>query len=396
MLISPKVKGFICTTAHPTGCQAHVEEQIAYVRAQGALANPPQRVLVIGASTGYGLASRISAAFGGGAATLGLCFERPAVGKRTASAGWYNTAAFHRAAHAAGLYAKTLNGDGFSDAVKQRTIELIRADLGTVDLVVYSLASPRRLHPDTGVLHTSVLKPIGKGVLQTGVDTDRDTIKQFDLPAATPAEIADTVAVMGGDDWERWMHQLQAAGVLAPGCQTTAYTYLGAQVTREIYWDGTIGAAKKDLDRAAAAMRAQGFRAAVSVLKAVVTQSSSAIPAMPLYLALLFKVMKQHGTHEGCIEQTQRLFAEHLCLPNPPLDEAGRHRVDELELDPVVQQEVERVFAAVTTENLHASTDFGGFRSEFLKLFGFGLAGVDYEAEVEPEVAIDGLVDLAG
>ena len=394
MVIHPKVKGFICTTAHPVGCEANVNEQIQFVRAQGPIADGPKRVLVIGASTGYGLASRITAAFGCDAATIGVFFEKPASGKRTATAGWYNTVALQNAADQAGLYSKNINGDAFSHPIKAKTIELIKQDLGQVDLIVYSLASPRRQHPDTGVLYSSTLKPIGKPVTQTGLDTDREIIKDFTLEPATQDDIDNTVAVMGGEDWELWLQALSAAGVLAPGCKTTAYTYVGEKITRDIYWDGTIGAAKKDLDRAAGEMRGKGFDATVSVLKAVVTQSSAAIPVMPLYLALLFRVMKADGSQEGCIEQIHRLFSECLYNASPRRDDAGRNRVDDKEIRPEIQGEVEKLWPQVTTENLNTISDFRGFRAEFLKLFGFGVAGVDYDADVDADVTINHLVEL--
>ncbi|MGB3621728.1 MAG: enoyl-ACP reductase FabV, partial [Ketobacter sp.] len=317
MVVQPRVKGFICTTAHPVGCEANVKSQIEFVKSQGEIEGAAKRVLVIGSSTGYGLASRITAAFAGGASTIGVFFEKAAAGKRTASAGWYNAAAFQSAADAAGLYSKNINGDAFSHEIKRQTIDLIKQDLGQIDLLVYSLASPRRQHPDTGVLHASTLKPIGKPVSQTGLDTDREIIKPFTLEPASQEEIDNTIAVMGGNDWELWIDALSNAGVLSESCKTTAYTYVGEQVTRDIYWDGTIGAAKKDLDRAAGGMRDKGIDSRVSVLKAVVTQSSSAIPVMPLYLALLFKIMKANGTHEGCIGQTYRLFNECLYNPSP-------------------------------------------------------------------------------
>lgn len=394
MVIHPKVKGFICTTAHPKGCEANVNEQIRYVQSHGAIPGAPKRVLVIGASTGYGLASRITAAFGGGASTLGIFFERPAEGKRTATAGWYNAVAFQNAADKAGLYAKNINGDAFSHAIKAKAIETIKADLGQIDLVVYSLASPRRQHPDTGVLHASSLKPIGKPFTQTGLDTDREIVKTFTLEPAEQKDIDNTIAVMGGEDWEMWMQALSATGVLAPGCKSTSYTYIGDEITRDVYWDGTIGAAKKDLDRAATALRDKGFDATVSVLKAVVTQSSSAIPVMPLYLALLFRVMKQDGSHEGCIEQTYRLFSECLYSDHPRKDDANRNRVDEKEMRSEVQAEVAALWPQVTTENLNEITDFRGFRAEFLKLFGFGIPGVDYDADVDADVKINHLIEL--
>lgn len=392
MVIKPRVKGFICTTSHPAGCEANVNKQIQFVKNQGAIEGP-KRVLVIGASTGYGLASRITAAFGCNASTIGIFFEKAASGKRTASAGWYNAAAFQKAADQAGLYSKNINGDAFSHELKSKAIDLIKADLGQVDLVVYSLASPRRQHPDTGELHSSTLKPIGKSVTQTGLDTDKEIIKEFTLEPASQDEIDNTVKVMGGEDWEMWISALSKAGVLAENCKTTAYTYIGEEVTRDIYWDGTIGAAKKDLDRAGSTLRGNGFDATVSVLKAVVTQSSSAIPVMPLYLALLFRTMKQAGTHEGCIEQIYRLFSECLYNASPRLDSEHRNRVDEKEVLPEIQKQVEELWPQVTTENLHEISDFKGFRTEFMQLFGFNVEGVDYDAEVEPDVAINNLVE---
>lgn len=393
MVISPRVKGFICTTSHPAGCAANVQKQIEFVKQQGGIAEAPKRVLVIGSSTGYGLASRITAAFGGGASTIGIFFEKAAQGKRTASAGWYNAAAFQQAADEAGLYAKNINGDAFSHEIKAKAIDLIKQDLGQIDLVVYSLASPRRQHPDTGELYSSTLKPIGKAVTQTGLDTDREIIKEFTLQPAAQEDIDNTVAVMGGEDWEMWLDALNKAGVLAEGCKTTAYTYVGDEITRDIYWDGTIGAAKKDLDRAASTLRDKGFDARVSVLKAVVTQSSSAIPVMPLYLALLFRVMKEKGTHEGCIEQIYRLFDECLFNSNPRRDNDGRNRVDEKEITPEVQKEVEALWPQVTTENLNEISDFRGFRTEFMQLFGFNVDGVDYAADIDPDVPVNNLLD---
>ena len=394
MIIKPRVRGFMCTTAHPTGCAASVREQIAYVRGQGSIAGP-KRVLVLGSSTGYGLASRISAAFGCGAATVGVFFEKEGSEGRCGTAGWYNSAAFHREANAAGLGAWSINGDAFSDEIKQKAIELIRRELGQVDLVVYSLASPRRAHPKTAVVHKSALKPIGKRIEERTLDTDKREVKQVALEAATAEEIADTVAVMGGEDWEMWIDALAAAGVLADNFRTTAYTYLGDRITWAIYWEGTIGAAKKDLDRAAAAINqriaGRGGRAYVSVLKAVVTQASSAIPIMPLYLSLLFRVMKAAGTHEGCIEQVYGLFREGLCVGAPALDDAGRLRRDGKELLPEIQREVERLWPLVSSANLDQTTDFSGYQAEFLRLFGFGLNGVDYDADVDSVVDIPNL-----
>lgn len=395
MIIKPRVRGFMCVTTHPTGCAANVRAQIDYVKKQGPLTGP-KKVLVIGASTGYGLASRITAAFGAGAATIGVFFEKEGTEGKPGSAGWYNSAAFHQEAEAAGLYAKSINGDAFSDEIKQKTIDLIKADLGQVDLVIYSLAAPRRLHPRTGVVHNSTLKPIGKDINMRGINTDKEVIQEMSVPAATEEEIANTVAVMGGEDWQFWIEALDAAGVLAPGAITTAYTYLGAELTWDIYWNGTIGAAKKDLDQKAALLHeklsATGGQARVAVLKAVVTQASSAIPVMPLYLALLFRVMKERGTHEDCIEQIDLLFRESLYGSTPRLDDDGRWRVDYKELDPEVQAKVAELWSQITTETINELSDFAGYKRNFLNLFGFEVPGVDYDAEVDPVVPIPQLV----
>ena len=396
MVIQPKVRGFLCTTTHPVGCLENVRRQKAHVEGKGEIGDGPKRVLVLGASTGYGLASRITAAFGSGAATIGVFFEKPGNERKSGTAGWYNSAAFHQLAGDAGLYAKSLNGDAFSDQMKARVIDLIKADLGQIDLVVYSLAAPRRTHPKTGEVYNSTLKPIGQATTQKGVNTDKEAIQDFHLEPATQDEIDHTVAVMGGEDWEMWMTALAEAGVLAPGVKTTAYTYIGEKITWDIYWHGTIGAAKQDLDQRVKGIRDKlaplGGDARVSVLKAVVTQASAAIPAMPIYLAILFKVMKAHGNHEGCIEQIDRLFRDHL-YGDGALDEAGRLRVDELELDPQVQAEVAGIWERIDTDNLKSLADFDGYRQEFLQLFGFSVAGVDYAADVDPNVAISGLVD---
>ena len=396
MVIQPKVRGFLCTTTHPTGCYENVRRQAEHVQTQGEIADGPKRVLVLGASTGYGLASRITAAFGSGAATIGVFFEKPGTERKPGTAGWYNSAAFHQMADEAGLYAKSLNGDAFADDMKAKVIDLIKADLGQVDLVVYSLAAPRRTHPKTGEVFNSTLKPIGQPTTQKGVNTDKEAIQDFHLEAATQEEIDHTVAVMGGEDWEMWIDALAEADVLAEGAKTTAYTYIGEKMTWDIYWHGTIGAAKQDLDRRVVGLREQlaplGGDARVSVLKAVVTQASAAIPAMPIYLAILFKVMKARGVHEGCIEQINRLFRERL-YGDGELDEAGRLRVDQLELDPAVQAEVADIWDQISTDNLRSLADFEGYRQEFLQLFGFGVAGVDYDADVNPEVDIPQLVD---
>ena len=396
MVIKPRVRGFMCITSHPVGCEANVQSQIDYVTQQGTINGGPKKVLVIGASTGYGLASRITAAFTSNADTLGLFFEKEGTEKKPGTAGWYNSAAFHKAAEAKGLYAKSINGDAFSDALKQTTIDTIKADLGQVDLVVYSLASPRRQHPKTGEVHMSTLKPIGKDVVQQGVDTDKGIIKEFAIGAANQEEIDNTVAVMGGEDWQMWISALSDAGVLATGCKTTAFTYVGEKITRDIYWDGTIGQAKKDLDHKVIGIRKQmnaiDGDARVSVLKAVVTQASAAIPVMPLYLGLLFKVMKAEGTHEGCIEQIDLLFRESLYGTKPYQDAEGRLRADYKEIKPHVQAEVEALWSKINDENLFEVSDMVGYKEEFLRLFGFGIDGVDYEAEVNPVVAISNAI----
>jgi enoyl-[acyl-carrier protein] reductase/trans-2-enoyl-CoA reductase (NAD+) len=396
MIIKPRVRGFMCITSHPAGCDENVKQQIEYVQSQGKIAGGPKKVLVIGSSTGYGLASRISAGFGSDAATLGLFFEKEGTEKKPGTAGWYNSAAYHKYAEHKGLYAKSINGDAFSDEIKQKTIEVIKQDLGQVDLVVYSLASPRRTHPKTGEVFNSCLKPIGKSVTQRGINTDKQIIQDVTLDPATDEDISNTVAVMGGEDWQMWIDALDEAGVLADGAKTTAYTYIGEKLTWDIYWDGTIGQAKKDLDTRVISLReklaATGGDARVSVLKAVVTQASSAIPIMPLYLSLLFKIMKADGSHEGCIEQVYGLFRNSLYGSEPTLDDDGRLRADGLELRPEIQDAVAQLWEQVTTENVSEISDFAGYKSEFLRLFGFGIDGVDYEADVEPQVMIKNLV----
>jgi len=393
MIIKPRIRGFICTTAHPAGCAAHVNEQVEYVRKQGSIAGLPKRILVIGASTGYGLASRIVPAFAGGASTIGVFFEKPGEDGRTGSAGWYNSVAFEKAAHTAGLYAKSINGDAFSDAIKQQAIDLIKKDLGQVDGVIYSLASPRRTHPRTGVTHSSTLKPIGAPYTAKTVNTDKGAVHDITLEAASEQEIADTVTVMGGEDWEMWINALRAAGVLADNAFTVAYSYIGPDLTWAIYRNGTIGRAKEDLEATARRLQDKlgqtGGHAVVSVNKALVTQASSAIPVVPLYISLLYKVMKAEGLHEGCIEQIYRLFADRLKGGAPaPVDEAGRIRIDDWEMRPNIQQAVAQLWPDVSTENLDSLSDMAGYRTEFLKLFGFGLPGVDYEAEADPVAAM--------
>ena len=392
MVIQPKVRGFICTNAHPVGCAANVQQQIDHVLAQGPIANGPRRVLVIGSSTGYGLASRITAAFGCGADTLGVFFEKEPSDRRPATAGWYNTAALHQAARARGLYAEGINGDAFSDAVKAQVVEKLKRELGPVDLVVYSIAAPRRTDPRTGITYTSALKPIGQPFTMRGINTDTLVVEETTVQPATDEEIAHTIKVMGGEDWEWWMELLDREGLLAPGCKTTAYTYIGKEMTWPLYGHAAIGMAKRDLDRAARAigarLRASGGECRVSVLKALVTQASSAIPIMPLYISILYKIMKEAGTHEGCIEQIQGLFARQLYGAARELDQEGRFRMDAKELRDEIQAKVKELWETVTTENVDQLTDLRGYKEEFLRLFGFGIAGVDYGADVDPMVAL--------
>ena len=392
MLITPKIRGFICTTAHPEGCAQHVAQQIEVVKSRGPIAQGPKKVLVIGSSTGYGLSSRIAAAFGSQAATIGVFFERAGEVDRTATAGWYNTAAFERAAMADGLYARSFNGDAFSDAVKDEVITAIKADLGQVDCVIYSLASPRRSHSKTGEVFKSVLKPIGETYTNKNLNTTSGVVNEIAIEPASGDDIAQTTAVMGGADWEMWIESLLAAGVLADGVQTVSYSYIGPEVTWPIYKNGTIGLAKEDLERTQKVLDTklaaiQG-KAWVSVNKALVTQASSAIPVVPLYISLLYKVMKADGTHEDTIEQMDRLFRERLYSGNPQPDEAGRIRVDDWEMTPAVQALVGQRWTEVNTENLPQLGDFDGYQSSFLRLFGFGLEGVDYGADTAPDVKI--------
>jgi enoyl-[acyl-carrier protein] reductase/trans-2-enoyl-CoA reductase (NAD+) len=391
MIVKPRIRGFICTTAHPHGCAAHVNQQIDYVAAnsdvaKGAFGN----VLVLGCSGGYGLASRIVAGFGGGAKTLGVSFEKSPTESKTASAGWYNNKAFEARAEHQGLYAKTLDGDAFSNAMRDQVMDTIKADLGQIDLVVYSLASPVRQHPKTDELHRSAIKPLGEVLDIKTVHVEKGEVSNVALEPATDQEIADTVTVMGGEDWEYWIDALMANDLLAPNAKTVAYTYIGSELTWPIYWEGTLGKAKADLDRASGEiqrkLQAIEGDARVAVLKAIVSQASAAIPVVPLYAALLFQVMKEQGSHEECIEHIDRLFASQLqSAATMRLDNAGRIRVDDLELAEVVQTEVKRRWPLVNTDNLPELGDLAGFREDFLKIFGFGIQGVDYDAEVDPQ-----------
>lgn len=393
MVIKPKIRGFICTNAHPAGCEAHVNEQISYVKQHEQAATKPKNVLVIGASTGYGLASRITAAFGNNAKTLGIFFEKPPTEKKTASAGWYNTAAFQKAADEAGIWSKNINGDAFSHEIKAQAINTIKEELGQIDLVVYSLASPRRTDPDSGEVYSSTLKPIGQSVTTKNLNTSKRVIDSVSVDAASEEEIQGTIDVMGGADWELWIKALNEAGVLSNGFKTVAYTYIGKELTWPIYGKATIGKAKEDLDRASSAIKAStssiNGEAYVTSLNAVVTQASSAIPIMPLYISAMFKVMKADGTYEGCIEQIQNLFVENIYGETPRLDEEGRLRQNYKELEDSVQQRVTDIWNTVDTDTIDELTDYVGYHHEFLKLFGFDIDSVDYDADVNPLVEIN-------
>lgn len=395
MIVTPKIRGFICTTAHPEGCAKHVEEQIAVVRERGVIGNGPKKVLVIGASTGYGLSSRIAAAFGCEAATVGVFFERPGESGKTGTAGWYNTVAFEREAKQAGLYARSFNGDAFSDELKHEVIQAIHEDLGQVDLVIYSLASPRRTDPKTGEVYKSVLKPIGGSYTNKTLNTTTGAVDEITIEPAEGDEIGQTVKVMGGEDWEMWIDAMMKAGVLAEGVRTVAYSYIGPEVTWPIYKNGTIGTAKEDLESVQRSLDAKlgaiSGKAWVSVNKALVTQASSSIPVVPLYISLLYKEMKAAGTHEDTIEQIDRLFRERLYSGDVRVDEAGRIRIDDWEMEPAVQEAVGGRWREVTSGNLKELADFEGYRASFLRLFGFGLDGVDYEVETDPAVGVPSL-----
>ena len=390
MVIEPKVRGYICTTAHPKGCSKNVREQIDYVKSQPTFSGP-KRVLIIGCSTGYGLASRITAAYGCGAATLGIAFERAASGNRTATAGWYNAAAFEKYAQHDGLYAKSIIGDAFSLEIKQQAIQTIKAELGQVDLVIYSLAAPRRTTHE-GVTYSSVLKPIGQDFSNKTIDMITHDITNVTVAAATEEEIEGTIKVMGGEDWQLWIQALLEADALSEGAVSLAYSYIGPKVTHAIYRDGTVGQAKKDLESRANLitdeMKKIGGRALVSVNKALVTQSSSAIPIVPLYITMLYKVMKGLGTHEGCIEQMSRMMATKLYKSGPITDEAGLIRMDDWELQEGVQANIDAAWKNIDNGNLDQYADLAGYWDDFYKLFGFGVHGVDYEEDVEADVRI--------
>lgn len=390
MVIEPKIRGFLCTTAHPEGCKAGVEEQIRHVQKGGPIAGGPKKALIIGCSTGYGLSSRIAAAFGSGAATLGVGFERPSERGRTASPGWYQNAAFDEAAHKAGLYSKTLNGDAFANEMKAEIVDILKKEVGPVDLFVYSLAAPRRTHPVTGESYRSTLKPIGNPYTNKTLDFNTGVVSEVTLDPATPEEVEHTVQVMGGEDWEMWTDLLLKEGLLAPGAKVLAYSYIGPDVTQPVYRNGTIGAAKDHLEKTAARLMKKlepvGGEAYVSVNKALVTQASSAIPFMPLYISILYKVMKEKGIQEGTIEQMDRMFRERLYTGGKvPTDAEGRVRVDDWEMREDVQNEVKRLWPEVTTENLAEKSDGHGYKNDFLRLFGFNYEGVDYAADIPDE-----------
>ena len=396
MIIEPRMRGFICVTSHPVGCAQSVKNQIEYIKSKGAI-NGPKKVLVIGASTGFGLASRITAAFGSDAATIGVFFEKPPLEGKPGSPGWYNSAAFENEAQKAGLYAKSVNGDAFSNEIKRQTLDLIKADLGQVDLVIYSLASPVRLHPVTGVLHRSVLKPIGATYTNKTVDFHTGIVTDISIAPCQDDDIANTVAVMGGEDWAMWMDALKAENLLAPGVKTVAYSYIGPSLTEAVYRKGTIGRAKDHLEASAFSisdsLKSIDGQAFVSVNKALVTQASSAIPVIPLYISLLYKIMKEEGIHEGCIEQIQRLYQDRLYTGNPiPTDEKGRIRIDDWEMRADVQEKVATLWKQATTESLPEIGDLEGYRKDFLNLFGFDFKGVDYKADSDEMVGIPSIV----
>lgn len=392
MIIEPRMRGFICTTAHPDGAAENVKHQIEYIKSKGKI-DGPKRVLVIGASTGFGLASRITSAFGSDASTIGVFFEKPPMEGKTASAGWYNTAAFEQEATKAGLYAKSINGDAFSDEIKEQTLALIKADLGQIDLIIYSLASPVRTHPKTGVTHRSVLKPIGEKFTNNTVDFHTGKVSEVSIEPCSGDDIENTIIVMGGEDWKMWMDALKKENLLADGAMTVAYSYIGSSLTEAVYRNGTIGKAKDDLEATAFsitdALSDIGGKAYVSVNKALVTQASSAIPVIPLYISLLYKTMKAKGIHEGCIEQIQRLFQDRLFSGKDiPVDEKGRIRIDDWEMRDDVQKEVEELWHKVTTENLSQLGDLDGYKKEFYHLFGFAVNNVDYTKETDEMVQI--------
>jgi enoyl-[acyl-carrier protein] reductase / trans-2-enoyl-CoA reductase (NAD+) len=393
MNIQPKVRGFICTTAHPVGCYQEVLSQINYVKRQRPISGP-KNVLVIGGSSGYGLASAIVPAFGAGANTIGVFYERPSDGKRTGTAGWYNWAAFEKIAQQEGLSVKSINGDAFSLEIKQRTAELINKK---IDLIIYSLAAPRRTHPITGKIYSSVLKPIGKAFTSKTVDPFRREVKEITLSPASLEEIEDTIQVMGGEDWEMWINYLHERNLLAEGLKTIAYSYIGPELTHAIYKEGTIGKAKEHLHETAKKLNQSlaiyNGKAFISINKAVVTQASAAIPVVPLYISLLFKLMKEKGIHEGCIEQMYRLFKDFIYASSPLVDSQGLIRLDDLEMREDIQAEISRLWPTITSDNIEDLTDIQSYCEDFYKLFGFHNESVDYSLDVDPDVKIPSISD---
>ena len=389
------MRGFICLTSHPEGCDRNVLNQINYTKSKGDI-NGPKKVLVIGASTGFGLASRITSAFGSQASTIGVFFEKPAAEGKPASPGWYNSAAFEKYAHKAGLYAKSINGDAFSNEIKQQTIDLIKQDLGQIDLVIYSLASPVRTNPNTGITHKSVLKPIGSTFSNKTVDFHTGIVSDISIEPCNDDDIKNTIAVMGGEDWEMWIDALKNENLLSPKAMTIAYSYIGPSLTEAVYRKGTIGRAKDDLEATAFKISEKlssiDGKAFVSVNKALVTQASSAIPVIPLYISLLYKTMKEAGIHEGCIEQIQRLFKDRLYSGNTiPVDEKGRVRIDDWEMREDIQAKVAELWIKATTDTLGALGDLEGYKSDFYNLFGFKVGDVDYNNEVNELVNVPSL-----
>jgi enoyl-[acyl-carrier protein] reductase/trans-2-enoyl-CoA reductase (NAD+) len=396
MIIEPRMRGFICLTSHPDGCLKNVQNQINYVKTNGKTKNGPKKVLVIGASTGFGLASRIVSAFGSDTATIGVFFEKAPTEGRTASPGWYNSAAFEQEAKKAGIYAKSINGDAFSNEIKRQTLDLIKKDLGKIDMVIYSLASPVRLHPKTGVLHRSTLKPIGQKYTNKTVDFHTGNVTEVSIEPANEEDITNTVTVMGGEDWKFWMEALKEEDLLEKGAMTIAYSYIGPSLTEPVYRKGTIGKAKDDLEATSfeieKLLKDLDGKSFVSVNKALVTQASSAIPVIPLYISLLYKIMKENGTHEGCIEQIQRLFKERLFTGDSiPVDDKGRIRIDDLEMKDSVQEEVAKLWDAAETETLPGLGDLNGYKQDFLNLFGFGFDGVDYEKDTNEMISVESI-----
>jgi enoyl-[acyl-carrier protein] reductase / trans-2-enoyl-CoA reductase (NAD+) len=394
-VVAPRIRGFICTTAHPTGCAANVRRQASVAEAARPAGTPgPYRVLVLGASTGYGLAGRIAAAALYDAATVGVFFERNGSEAKTGSPGYYNTAAFDAYAKERGLVARHVNGDAFSDEIKAETIAAVKESVGQVDLVLYSLASPRRTDPKTGETYSSVLKPIGQAYVGKTMDLTREEVTDIEVPPASEDDIAGTVRVMGGDDLELWTDALLAAGVLAPGASLVPLSYIGPEVTYPIYRSGTIGRAKEHLEATTARLNDRlkaevGGRAVISVNKAVVTQASAAIPTVPLYYSVLAPVLSSRGWQEEPIHQMTRFFTTQLGPgQTPTLDPEGRIRLDDWEMDPEIQAEVMRRWPQLTTETLPDLADFPAYKREFRQLFGFEVLGVDYEAPVEVEARI--------